>query len=858
MTAISLLGGDFELLLDDENNQNGGTLAVAGMRAIVRPTSPATTNIYTTRTLYSAIADVTDDVIAMGFRNPMLPVTPNAYTMENKYFIQRRACEFLSEGAIDVDVTVASGDGVYRKTYAAAPAAAPVFADIGKQIVETTSGDTGTVIDFETEPDGTLVIWIRPDAAADTFLSTSGTLLCTADGGTFSGTCDAVSSSGVSKYAAVQAIGSVPTATEVYLYQNRVKMTDFALGFQWWATDPTLSLGIISILIRTQNADTLIAAGDVEVFARRYTSLYDNFRLNVSAGGFSALPLASAPDINNTTGYFDGVWQSGTGTAMLVGDVLSNTTGGKEDGKYVVTAVSDSGATGTFSWYETGDLTPFATTDTFTSANRNGTINGAPTAGVDGPTETGAGNGATVTIDYGHYDVDHDGDATTEPYSIQIDAQSLVPIATVYEVLKYRTRRGASAADLFTTPTNQLGEQYRGIERFFEYDASTTTLGAGEDLFTTTGGNTWTGVLVGQSGSTTPTYITVADEQTSTDAVIDNDVIEDEAGTDDVTVHAGGTEGIRSVTSPKSSPFGTFTGTQIFGAPGVVFINPAPADTQAYTLTDDFAVLNQSPNTIAFAVANTISGDRIIAAQQSATAGVMEKDISGIWGMVVGAASYNRLADQEIRCDGPVAVAEDVPAAGTLRVIDTAQKEEHLYFYSARTLGTPGIFTLTDEADFTGTADATTSDTVLEDAAATWTTGVVPEIGMMVRNTTNGGDVYEIISVAATTLGLKKLYGSGDAFAVGDGFEINKVIGGDHTATPADYGIDDGIYITYLDVEASGTSVSNSFIKSLGNDFTMVVNVRNGKTILPFTLNQLQEDATITVTTVRTPDAIAV
>ena len=112
MTAISLLGGDFELLLDDENNQNGGTLAVAGMRAVVRPAAPTTTNIYTTNQLYSAIADVTDDVIAMGSRNPMLPVTPNAYTMENKYFIQRRATEFLSEGAVDMDVTVASGDGV--------------------------------------------------------------------------------------------------------------------------------------------------------------------------------------------------------------------------------------------------------------------------------------------------------------------------------------------------------------------------------------------------------------------------------------------------------------------------------------------------------------------------------------------------------------------------------------------------------------------------------------------------------------------------------------------------------------------------------------------------------------------------
>lgn len=866
MTAISLLGGDFELLLDDENNQNGGSNAVAGMRAVVRPNSPPTTNVYTTRTLYSAIADVTDDVIAMGFRNPMLPVTPNAYTMENKYFIQRRACEFLSEGAIDVDHTVASADGVYRVPYQLAGAAvAPADNDIGRRIVSG-DGDNGTLIDFETEPDGTTVVWIRPETGTDTFdADTVDSLECTTDGGAFTvdgganGTYTAATN-GISKYAAIQAIGSVPTATEVYLYQDRFKITDYTGGFQWWTTDPTVSLGIISILVRTQNSGTLIADGDVEVFARRYTSSYDNFRLNVAAGGFSALPLASAPDINNTTGYArfttdaetGGGWGSGD-----VGTVFRQDGAGNELNKGVITAISGTGPNYTVDFYHTGDLTGFIDNDVVEdlSETKTMTLSSNETATPDGPTEAGAGNGATVTIALGHTDVDHSGDGTTEPYSITIDAQGDVPIATVYEVIKYRTRRGATSTDLFGSGTNVPGESYRGIDGFFEYDANTGTMTDGDDVDV---GSDWTARLIAQSTGTTPTYITVTDQQTSLDSVVDDNVIDDESG-DDVTVHAGGTQGIRSISSPKASPFGTFTGSQIFGAPGVAFINPAGTDTQAYILTDDFGVLNNPPNTITFTVANTVAGDWITAAQMSATTGVMEKTVAAPWGLIAPAASYNRLGDTEVRIDGAIAASEDVPASGTLRIVDIGQKEEHLYFYSSRTLGTPGIFTLTNEADFSGTSTAGTSDTKLFNSGATWTTGTVPVPGMMVRNTTNGGDVYEITVVdSATELTLKKLYGSGDAFASGDAYEINFLIGGDHTATPADYGADDGIYITYIDELATGTSVNNQFIKSTSNDFTMVVNVRQGKIILPFTINQLQQDDSVTVTTVRTPDTIAV
>ena len=61
---------------------------------------------------------------------------------------------------------------------------------------------------------------------------------------------------GITKYTAIQAIGSVPTATEVFIIQNRLKLGAAAdeTAFQFWATDPAVSLGIISVLIRTRTA----------------------------------------------------------------------------------------------------------------------------------------------------------------------------------------------------------------------------------------------------------------------------------------------------------------------------------------------------------------------------------------------------------------------------------------------------------------------------------------------------------------------------------------------------------------------------------------------------------------------------
>lgn len=859
MSSISILGGDWEILFDDEKNQNGGTLAVAGMRTI-RHTGASET-VYTTNQLYSAVADAADEFVAMGFRNPMLPVTPNAYTMENQYFIPRSSTQYLKEGAITADWSLTgtvAGDGVVKVGYVVGGGSNFAATDIGSQITQAVTGHTGTLLDFDVDQDGTLAAWIRPDDPATDTFSGTGSLTAESTNG------PATSIAGVNGehvFSAIQAIGSVPTATEVYLIQNRQKVASWDDTFQWWATDADASLGIISILIQVKDSGTLIADGDVEVFARRYTALYDNFRLNVAGGGFSALPLASAPDINNTTGYSNsGTLTAVTGTPTVGNAVYVGATFATATAKGVVTA----GDATNFDYYLIGDLTDLGSTTAvkgydFDAAADDGFLATTGTIGTTsgGPADATAGEGGTVTITLDHTDVDHDGNGTPEPYSISVDCQGDVPIAKVYERIKYVTRRGQDNT-FWVTTCSMPGETYRGLDTFVEFDGAIGgAMTDGEDV---TGQNGYTARLAGYSTSvawaSAADYITLSDSQTSLDSVIDNDTISGVTSGNTVearTVAGGGTYGIITFTSPKSSPFGTFTGSQIFGARGVAFINPASADVQAYILTDDIGTLNTPPNTVSFTVSNTAALDRILVARDTGVSGIIDKDQFG--GMT--AASQG---------DATLTVAttplnEQVPPAGYLRVVDTTPalsrlgntdtQQEHKYEYSSVNLST-GVFTLAAMDDDGSVTTAST--TQLIDISANFLSPAV-QVGMLVRNTTltKESHVWEVTNVVdANTLDVSPIYGPGDAtqdWDLGDTFQINQAI----TA----YTTSDDVYDLILDVEASGTSVSNTFTKTLSSDFGVVVNVRQGKVILPFTLNQTQGDGSTTVTVVRQPDNIA-
>lgn len=852
MTTLALLGGDWTYEFEDEFVTGGsGRVGTRMLRYVSGP-------VRTTNAVYSALADALDEFQAMGFKNPMLPVTPNAYTMENQAFISRGSTEWLKEGTINANWTAVSspdtaGNGVLRVPYT--ESAAFVSGDIGREV--TSGTDNGTLLDFEVEPDGTTVLWIRPSVSLTDTWAGTGAIATT--GGTGAASAHvAASGGGTAQFTAIQAIGAVPTASEVYIVQNRIKLANAAdnTGFQFWETDPNVSLGIISVLIRTTSDGNTIQAGDLEVFARRYGSLFDHFRLNVNAGGFSALPLASAPDINNTTGVrTTGTLAGVTGTFTVGNGIYVGASWATATVKGVIT---ETNTNTNLEYYLVGDLTDFSNTQaiqeydfvTQADGDANATT-GTIANNVGGPLDSGTG-GANVTFNLGYLSADFDNINGNEAYSVQINCDAK-GTGVVYEAMKYRCARGSDSS-FWVDTTNVPGEQYRGLERLAYYDAPTGTLVPGEDINNETQ-TAQTMRLCSQNVVTTDegvsqTYITVMDVQPSTISIANNDVLADGGSTDEVVVDTGGAGGaVVTITSPKSSPFGTYTGTVIFGAQGVHFTNLGAGDAQNYILTDDLGQIHQPPNTISFTVANTRAGDRVLVARDTGTAGIIDKDQFG--GMTAVAASSKTITvagtiDAEVPQGSGI-----LYAPGFLRVVENALQQEHKYYYDSH----DGVDTFTLRDITASTATAGTSDTQLSDSAGAFVSEAV-EVGMLIY-VAGRTSTYEVVSVTnATTLVIRLLYGAG-GFVTTDTYTINETI--------QLYAVTDDIYDLILDGEedtgTDGTpgTMSNTLIKTPAANFDVVAQVRLGglNGILPFQLNQTQGDGNTTVTAVRTPDTIA-
>jgi hypothetical protein len=301
-----------------------------------------------------------------------------------------------------------------------------------------------------------------------------------------------------------------------------------------------------------------------------------------------------------------------------------------------------------------------------------------------------------------------------------------------------------------------------------------------------------------------------------------------------------------TVPEVKPSPFGSFTGSQIFGAVGVLYINPGPGDAQNYILLDDNQVVRTPPNTVTILVLNTLSGDRVYLSRDTGVAGTIDKDQFG------GVATAAQ--------DGTVvtvtgSIDTEVPTAGFVRIVENALQQEHHYVYDAFTSGASGTFTL--RVCNTGSASHTggTETTQLIDSTATFQSAPLVEVGMLVRNTFGGKTthVWEVTNIVnTTTLDVVPLYGPLDAtqdWDNGDGYELNTFI--------QTYDSADDLYDLILDVEATGTSESNVLVKIPASDFGILLNVRQGKIILPFTQNSTVGNNGVTLTVVRSDDTIA-
>jgi hypothetical protein len=189
-----------------------------------------------------------------------------------------------------------------------------------------------------TTVDGVTKYWIRCVVTALTTptlttapLGTQGWI------GTGLGTAAANSVTGEDLYANVYTLGTITTdpSAQMYVFQAGSRIPEWSSLSNW-------DRGHIDVLIKVKEAGTEIDGAVVTVFARQYSDLYDNYEIDLTAGGRNAVPIATATDLDNLTGDYYLLYD-GEVTAFAVGDVVVGAT----SGAYAeLSAVADWGTTG--------------------------------------------------------------------------------------------------------------------------------------------------------------------------------------------------------------------------------------------------------------------------------------------------------------------------------------------------------------------------------------------------------------------------------------------------------------------------------------------------------------------------------
>lgn len=254
--------------------------------------------------LYSAIQDLHDNVsVGAGeyasFGIPMRGVTPTSFQIGqimtndlDAWFIDPESIKHLTGGALSTSGwTYATGvrKGIFR--ISCSSLGTVVAGDVG--FTASNGTVTGVLLHVDTNNND---LYIRPTdntATHDWSTVSSGTITVNAH----TATQDAAGVTGNSIWSNIFTIGTIVAGSQLYVSQNQTVVNnaeDSGSGL-WWGT------GQLDILVQTTQESTLIDNGFLTVYARLVNQLYDNFVADVSAGGRSAVPLATQGDLNNTT-----------------------------------------------------------------------------------------------------------------------------------------------------------------------------------------------------------------------------------------------------------------------------------------------------------------------------------------------------------------------------------------------------------------------------------------------------------------------------------------------------------------------------------------------------------------------------
>jgi hypothetical protein len=639
----TILSGDFTVYY---TNDTGGDKQI-------RWTGSAT-GTRSVNELYGALQDLFDNVSGGAGEHmeegiPMAALTPTQYTLglievndPEPWYIDPITVQHLTGGSL---TTVGWTGNILAISYNATGAGTAFSSgDVGRTITGGTTGDTGTILHYDERYGTELgVVWIRPVDSGDDFDNASETYTVggSSASGSFTATLDAGGSlSGNSLYTNIYSIGSLQSETTLYVVQNNLTLTG------WWPS------GHIDILVQVQELGSLIDFGILTVFARKYSSLYENFTTDASGGGRIPIPITTADDLNNNTGYRQMILAV-TNDAFAEGDVIQDDSDSTIRG--VVTNY-DSG-TNTLQYYLTGSLTDFsAATGTFASISPGTGTGTAVNSTAIGPAASPA---STITVTFGGTTADIDNDSIAEPYSVTIDCQQIA-LSTVHERLKYLTRRGATG-DIDDGSQTVVGEHYEAIgDLYIPYDTGSidNPFTEGETI---TGPNNFTGTLTSKHDrGASEGFIIV--RNTSGTIPADNDQLTGVSSGHTANVDEdGGSDPIETITQTNDAPFGTFAGGTFFGARGVLLTDVPAADANNLILIDSEGNQRTPPLTVPLTITNTVAGDRVSVFLSTGTGSTTVNK-----NQFTSHATNNSVGLNTFEIT--TTIPPDTPATGTLRV----------------------------------------------------------------------------------------------------------------------------------------------------------------------------------------------
>jgi hypothetical protein len=387
------------------------------------------TTVYTVRAFYSYLMDTFDELGQMDDPIPMSAQTPSEYTLINGWFMNearegtpsRNCFEFLKEGAIQTN----GQDGEIQVVPFGATYTSAIGTDLGL-LVRDDATPTGNLLDYDNTNKKWWVRW-------NTTIGSGSTVQVTTAGGTGTGTSSGDSTEGEQLWANIYTLGSIEEDDnqQIYIEQNSSRIFS---GTEWW---PINGAGTqhIDVLIKVKESSVEINGALITVFLRHYPSggnadLYDHFGIDLTNGGRNAVPLATSPDINNTSTHTSSSSYSDITIAFVNGTITYSAVSGAFDDFEEVTG-SSSTATAVFLYQTTTTGSGM-----MTLGNVEGTFENGETLTGSTSNETALAS-STLTHAYTMAEAFEQG--SDYNYSVIIDCATRV-LTEVYEYLKYVTR----------------------------------------------------------------------------------------------------------------------------------------------------------------------------------------------------------------------------------------------------------------------------------------------------------------------------------------------------------------------------------------------------------------------------------